>query len=325
MANLVKFFAGLLLVLGLGAGSAGAQENYPNRTIKIIVPTSPGATTDILARALGQIFTKKWGQSVVIENRTGGSEMLGVEAVVKSPADGYTLVLTSNSSITAAPFLYRQMRYDPQKDLTPLAMLGWITPVMLVPASSPVRTVQDLIALAKSKPGELNYGSFGVGTYSHIAMEEFKRRTGTQMLHLAYKGATPAYTALLRNEIAVMLSNLSSAAAHEEAGHARIIAAATLKRAKARPDLPTIAESGLPGFTTGAWWGLFGPANLPPAIADKIRTEVDEALDTPEMKRLYKTNTNEVEKMTHDQFVRFIAEDLENSGREIKGAGIKPQ
>ena len=191
-----SLFAGML-ILALGAGGALAQDQYPSRTVKLIVPTSPGAVTDIIARALGQALSQSWGQPFVIDNRPGGDETLGIEATAKSPPDGYTLVLSSNGGITAAPHLHTHIRYNSQKDLTPIFMLGQVTPVMVVPSSSPVKSVQDLIALAKSKPGELNYGSFGTGSYSHVAMEDFKQRTGTQMMHLPYRGAAPAYTALL--------------------------------------------------------------------------------------------------------------------------------
>ena len=184
--------------------------------------------------------------------------------------------------------------------------------------------MQDLIALAKSKPGELNYGSFGTGSYSHVAMEDFKQRTGTQMMHLPYRGAAPAYTALLRNETAVMIANLSGATGHAEAGTVRIIAGAGPHRSKMRPDLPTVAESGVPGFSTGAWWGLFGPANLPRPIVDKIRAEVSRLLGTPEMQKIFAANTMELVEMTQEQFVRFIRDDLENWAQQIKAAGIKP-
>jgi len=318
-----KIFA-ILLMLAFGMGAALAQEQYPSRTVKIVVPTSPGAVTDVIARAIGQIMSQVWRQTVIIENRAGGNETIGVEFVVKSPADGYTLLVTSNAAITAAPYLFSQLRYDPQRDLVPISMLGWVTPVMVVPSASPVRSVQELIALAKSKPGALNYGSFGTGTYSHVAMEEFKRRTGTQMTHLPYKGAGPAYTALLRNEFAVMLGNLGSAAVHADAGKARIIAAAGAQRSKARPDLPTIAESGLPGFSTGAWWGLFAPANLPRPVLDKIRGDADRMLDTPEMKKVYQTSTMELVTMTPEQLAQFIRNDTQNWAQQIKAAGIKP-
>ena len=318
-----SLFAGML-ILALGTGGTLAQDQYPSRTVKLIVPTSPGAVTDIIARALGQALSQSWGQPFVIDNRPGGDETLGIEATAKSPPDGYTVVLSSNGGITAAPHLHTHIRYDLQKDLTPIFMLGQVTPVMVVPSSSPVKSVQDLIALAKSKPGDLNYGSFGTGSYSHVAMEDFKQRTGTQMMHLPYRGAAPAYTALLRNETAVMIANLSGATGHAEGGTVRIIAGAGPTRSKMRPDLPTVAESGVPGFSTGAWWGLFGPANLPRPIVDKIRAEVSRLLGTPEMQKIFAANTMELVDMTQEQFVRFIRDDLENWAQQIKAAGIKP-
>jgi tripartite-type tricarboxylate transporter receptor subunit TctC len=323
MPTLSKTLMGLLL-LAFCTGAASAQDQYPSRTVKIVVPTSPGAVTDILARALGQAVSQSWGQAVIIDNRPGGDETIGAEAVAKSPPDGYTLLLTNNSALTAAPHLHSQMRYDSQKDFTPIIMLGQVTPVMVVPASSPVRSVQDLIALAKSKPGELNYGSFGNGSYSHVAMEDFMQRTGTKMMHLPYRGAAPAYTAMLRNETAAMFANLSGATGHADAGRVRIIAAAGPHRSKARPDLPTVAESGLPGFSTGAWWGLFGPGNLPSQITHKIRTDVSRILGTPEMQKIFAANTMELLDLTPEQFAQFIRDDLDNWRRQIEAAGIKP-
>lgn len=323
MQTVRKIINGFLFLV-IGAGAALAQAQYPNGTIRIVVPTNPGAVTDILARAIGQALSQSWGQPVVIDNRPGGDETLGADAVAKSPPDGYTLLLTSNGALTAAPHLHSQMRYDSQKDFTPIFMLGQVTPVMVVPASSPVRSVQDLIALAKAKPGELNYGSFGNGSYSHVAMEDFKQRTGTQMMHLPYRGASPAYTAMLRNETAVMIANLSGATGHADAGNVRIVAAAGSQRSKARPDLPTIAESGVPGFSTGAWWGVVGPANLPRPLVEKIRAELSRLLGTPEMQKVFEANTMERMDMTPEQFAQFIRDDLDNWARQIKAAGIKP-
>jgi tripartite-type tricarboxylate transporter receptor subunit TctC len=313
--------AALLLTL---FGETGlAQVRYPDRAIKIIVPTSPGATTDVLARSIGQALSDSWKEPVIVDNRPGADEMIGDELVAKALPDGYTLGVISNAGITASPQLHKEVRYDPQKDFTPIFMLGEITPVMVVPAKSPVRTVQDLIALAKAKPGELNYGSFGNGTYAHVAMEDFKQRTGIRMTHIPYRGATPAYLALIRNEIAVMISNLGSATA--QAGNLRIIAAASAHRSKFRPDLPTIAESGVPGFSTGAWWGVFGPAHLPESVVAKLRAGVAHALETPALQKLYTTNTMERQDMTPEQFVAFIREDTANWTRQIKAAGIKSE
>jgi tripartite-type tricarboxylate transporter receptor subunit TctC len=304
--------------------TAHAQDRYPTRTVRIIVPSSAGGITDLLARVIGQTLSQSWGQPVIIENRPGADELIGTEMVVKSAPDGYMLLVASNAAITAAPNLHSQLPYDSQKDLTPILILGQITPVMIVPASLPVKSVQELIALAKAKPGELNYGSFGNGSYVHVAMEDFKQRTGTQILHIPYKGATPAITALLRSEVAMTIVNIGSVAAHVKAGTVRIIAAAGAQRAAMLPNLPTIAESGVPGFSTGAWWGLFGPANLPRPVVDKIRADGHRALGTPEARTLFETNTFELVEKTPEQFVQFIRDDLGNWARQIKAAGIQP-
>ena len=321
----IVFLSSAALLLALLGEAGQGQDRYPDRAVKIIVPTSPGATTDVLARSIGQALSESWRQPVIVDNRPGADEMIGDELVAKAPPDGYTLGVTSNAGITASPQLHKEVRYDPHQDFTPLVMLGEITPVMVVPAGSPVHTVQDLIALAKAKPGELNYGSFGNGTYAHVAMEDFMQRTGVRMTHVPYRGATPAYLALMRNEVAVMIGNLGSATAQAAASNLRIIAAAGAHRSKLRPDLPTIAESGVPGFSTAAWWGLFGPAHIPEPVVAKIRADVVGALATPALQKLYTTNTMERQDMSPEQFVRFIDEDTANWTRQIKAAGIKPQ
>jgi tripartite-type tricarboxylate transporter receptor subunit TctC len=314
----------MLALLVMGIGSAAAQDQYPDRNIKIIVPTSPGATTDVLARVIGQALTASWGRTVIVENRPGADELLGVDAVAKSPADGYTLLVTSNGGITSSPQLHSQKRYDPINDLTPILHLGQVTPVMVAASSAQVRSFQELISYVKARSGTLNYGSFGNGSYSHVAMEDLKQRTGMEIMHIPYRGAGPAYTALLRDEILVLIANLASATGHENAGGARILAAAGPQRSKARPDLPTIAELGFPGFSTGAWWGLFGPANLPPAIFNKIRTETVRLLGTPDVQKVFQTNTMELSDMTPEQFRQFIRDDTEHWARQFKAAGIKP-
>jgi tripartite-type tricarboxylate transporter receptor subunit TctC len=322
--RIVAALFGVAASLALLSDGASAQNSYPNHAVRIVVPTSPGAVTDVLARAIAQALSQAWGQPVIIDNRPGADEMLGDEIVAKADPDGYTLGIVSNGGITAAPQLHREVHYDPLKDFTPIFMLGEVTPVMIVPGKSPVHTVQELIALAKTKPGELNYGSFGVGSYAHVAMEDFKRRTGVQLTHVPYRGATPAYNALIRDEVAVMIANLSGAIAQADAGNVRIIAAAGPHRSKARPDLPTVAESGVPGFSTGAWWGVLGPAKLPDAIVTKIRTDLTRVLDSPEMKKIYDINTMERDDMTVAQFTQFIRDDTEYWAQQIKAAGIQP-
>ena len=314
---------GVILLLALGLVSASAQEPYPTRTVRIIVPSTPGGVTDILARVVAQGLAQSWGQAVIVDNRPGADEIIGTDAVAKSPPDGYTLLVTSNAPLTSLPHLHRQMRYDALKDFTPILALGQVTPVMNVPASLPVRSVQDLIALAKAKPGELNYGSFSNGSYVHVAMEDFKQRTGTQLMHIPYKGSTPAITALLRGEIAVLIVNISNVDAHVRAGTIRTIAAAGARRPAICPDLPTVAEAGVPGFSTGSWWGLLAPVDLPPAIVDKIRSEVTRLLASPEVQRILTTNTLEPVDVAPDQLGQFMREDFDRWGRMIRATGIR--
>jgi len=312
---------GAVVLVALAGEAELAASEYPNHTVKIIVPTSPGAVTDVLARAIAQALSQTWGRSVIVENRPGGDEMIGDEMVAKATPDGYTLGVISNSGITSAPLLHRDVRYDPVKDFTPIDMLGQITPVMVVPVKSPVHTVQELIALAKSEPGQLNFGSFGTGSYAHVAMEDFMQRTGIKMTHVPYRGATPAYEALIRGDVAVMIANLGSAHAQEQAGFVRIIAAAGPNRSKARPGLPTVAES-VPGFSTGAWWGMFGPAKMPAPVVNKILADLLRNLDTPQMAKIYKANTMERQDLSRDQFIEFIRADIRNWARQIKAVGV---
>jgi tripartite-type tricarboxylate transporter receptor subunit TctC len=322
MPTLLQIASGLLL-LALGA-TAGAQERYPSRTVRIIVPTSPGGVTDVLARLLGQGLTQAWGQPVIVDNRPGADNMIGTEAAAKSPADGYTLLVTSDAPMTGNPHLHKELRYDPLKDFTPLLMLGQITPVLNVTASLPARSFAELVALAKAKPGALNYGSFGNGTYTHLSMEDLKQRAGIDLFHIPYKGSTPAITALLRGEISVLIVNMGNLADHARAGSIRIIAAAGAKRSAYLPDLPTIAESGVPGFSTGAWWGLFAPASLSADTADRIRTDAQRILTTPEARKLYEAQTIERIELTPEQFGRLIRDDLDKWGALVKATGLKP-
>jgi tripartite-type tricarboxylate transporter receptor subunit TctC len=249
--------------------------------------------------------------------------MIGAMSVAKSAADGYTMLVTSDAAITGNPHLHKNMGYEPLKDFTPLLMLGQITPVLNVPASLPVRSFKELVALAKSKPGALNYGSFGNGTYTHLSMEDLKRRTGMDLMHIPYKGSTPAITALLRGEISALIVNMGNIADHAQAGTIRILAAAGARRPALRPDLPTIAEEGVPGFSTGAWWGLFAPAGLPRDVGDKIRADVSRILATPETRKIYETQTIEAVEMTQPQFAQLIRDDYDKWGALIKAVGIE--
>jgi len=216
----------LAVLLLAGASTAAHAQTYPSATVKLIVPVPAGVVTDTMARIVAQRLAEAWGQPVVVDNRPGGNYAVGAQAVAKSPPDGLTLLVAPDSTVTANPHLFSKLPYDPVKDLTPIIVLCRITPVLVINPSLAVRSVPELIALAKAKPGSLNYGSYGIGTYAHLSMEEFKQRTGTDIVHIPYRGAAPAVTALLAGDVAMLLLNLSSIEEHEKTGKARILAAA---------------------------------------------------------------------------------------------------
>jgi tripartite-type tricarboxylate transporter receptor subunit TctC len=202
----------VLLGLAAIASSAASAQTFPSGTIKLIVPVPAGGVTDTMARIVAQRLSEAWGQSVVVDNRPGGNYAVGAQAVARSPADGLTLLVAPDSTVTANPHLISKLPYDPVKDLTPIIVLCRITPVMVINPSLPVQNVQELIALAKGKPGSLNYGSYGIGTYAHLSMEDFKRKTGIDIVHIPYRGAAPATTALLAGDVSMLLLNLSHSA-----------------------------------------------------------------------------------------------------------------
>jgi tripartite-type tricarboxylate transporter receptor subunit TctC len=312
---------GALLLAGMGAAASG--ETYPSATVKLIVPVPAGGVTDTMARIVAQRLSEVWGQPVVVDNRPGGNYAVGTQAVARSPADGLTLLVAPDSTVTANPHLFSKLGYDPVKDLTPIIVLCRITPVLVINPSLPVQSVHELIALAKAKPGSLNYGSYGIGTYAHLSMEDFKQRTATDIVHIPYRGAAPAVTALLAGDVGMLLLNLSSIEEHEKTGKARILAAAGAKRAALRPDLPTIAEAGVPGFATTAWFALFGPANMAPDLVAKIHADVAKVLEASQTREFFRVNSFERVELTPAQFSQLIQDDLAHWGALIKAVGAK--
>jgi len=312
--------AAVCVVLAVFATAAPAQ-NYPSGPVKLIVPIPAGGVTDVMARVIGQRLQEMWGQTVVVENRPGGNSGVGAQAVERAPADGLTLLVAPDATFTANPALFSKLIYDPDS-FTPISVLARGTPVLIVHPSLPVRTVPELVAYAKANPGKLSYGSFGIGTYSHLSMEDLERRTGIEMQHVPYRGAAPGLNGLLGNEVSVMLLNLSSVEEHAKAGRVRLIAAAAEKRAPALPDLPTISEM-VPGFKTSVWFGLWGPAKMPPELVIKIHGDVAKALDLSETKQFFKTNSFERVDLSPRQFGELVQSDLEHWSDLIKALGVK--
>jgi tripartite-type tricarboxylate transporter receptor subunit TctC len=301
---------------------AESQGTYPTQSVRLIVPVPAGGVTDTMARMVGQRLSERWGQPVVVDNRPGGNYGVGAQAVGRSPADGYTLLIAPDSAFTANPALIGKLSYDP-KEFTPIAVLCRASPVLVVNAQVKADNVKELIALAKSQPGQLNYGSYGIGTYAHLSMEDFKQRTGTDIVHVPYRGAAQAANDLLAGSISMLLLNLSSIEAHEKTGKVKILAAATAQRLASRPDLPTIAESGVPGFQTSVWFALWGPPNMPPTLVDKLHDDVSKVLDLPQTREFFKTNAFERVALSPAQFGALIDSDLRHWSALIRAVGAR--
>ena len=306
----------------LAFAAAANAQTYPNAQVRLIVPTSPGGVTDTMARIVAQRLTEQLGQAVIVDNRAGGNGSVGAIAVAHAPTDGLTLLVTSDATITANPSLSSKLGYS-AKDFTPIIVLCRGTPVLVVNGAVPANNVKELIALAKAKPGTLNYGSYGVGTYAHLSMEEFKQRTGTDIVHIPYRGAAPAAQALLAGDVSMLLLNYSSIADHEKTGKVKILAAAGAKRAQVRPELPTIAEAGVPGFSTTVWFALFGPANMPADLVARIHADVSKVLDLPQTKEFFEKNSFERVPLSPAQFGKLIDDDSKHWARLINQVGAK--
>jgi tripartite-type tricarboxylate transporter receptor subunit TctC len=300
----------------------GAAQTFPAGPVKLIVPVPAGGVTDAISRVVGQGLSDLWGKPVVIENRPGGNYSVGVQAVAAAPPDGHTLIALPDSTITANPHLFAKLAYDPGRDLTPITPLCRIIPVLVINASVPARSVQELVALAKAKPGTLNYGSYGIGTYAHLSMEDFKQRTGTNIVHVPYRGAAPAAQGLLAGDVSMLLLSVSSIEEHERTGRVRILANASEQRSALKPALATVAEAGVPGFATVAWFGLFGPAKMSPELVVRIHADVTKVLGSPSVRDYFAKSSFERIDVTPAQFADLIRRDSEHWGRLIRSLNI---
>lgn len=273
----------LIAALALAASGSAFAQAWPSKPVKIVVPFAPGGTTDVVARMVGQKLSEIWGQTVVIENRAGAGGNLGADAVAKSPADGYTLLMASGS-ITINPNLYAKMPFDTQRDLLPITNVASGPMMLVVQDASPYKSVKDLIAAAKAKPGTLNFGSAGVGSQVHLAAENFADAAGIEVQHVPYKGEAVAYNDLLGGQVQFMVGNMAAASALTGPGRLRALAVTSRTRSAQFPDIPTVAESGLPGFENTGWFGFFAPAGTPKAVIDKIHQDTVKAVSDTQIK-----------------------------------------
>jgi tripartite-type tricarboxylate transporter receptor subunit TctC len=280
---------GVAMTVGLWLAAAGASaQTYPSRPITIVVPASPGGVTDMLGRILAKRISERWGQQGVVENKPGANNQLAAEYVAKAAPDGYTLFVGPETTFVVNPSIYARLNYDPVKDFTPITGLITINQALLVNPSLPVNSVKELIALAKAKPGEFNYGTFGIGSSGHLNMELFQNQANIKLTPVHYKGATPALTDVMAGHIQLMFISVGSAVPQSKAGKVRMLAIGARKRLDALPDMPTVAESGgLPGFEAVSWFGLYGPAGMPADVVAKINTEVRSLFADPEVRKTF--------------------------------------
>jgi tripartite-type tricarboxylate transporter receptor subunit TctC len=313
----------IAVCLAIGITPASPQE-YPAGNIRFIVNVAAGGVTDTLARIVGQGLTEKWGKPVIVENRVGGNSAVAAQAVVRAPADGLTLFVTADAPFTATPFMVKELNFR-LADFTPIAVICRPVPVFAVNASLGIKTVQDFIALAKATSAPLSYGSQGVGTYGHLGMEDLKRRADINLVHVPYRGGAPALEGLVRGDVAALITNYANIAPFEESGKVDIIAAAGEQRTGLRPNLPTIAQSGVPGFSVSTWFGMFGPANMAPSLVGKIRDGVNTVLSTEKSAEHLKNNSCERVNATPQQFHDLILADAQYWRSVIDSVGIKPE
>ncbi len=277
--------AWVLIGLACLLPAAVEAETYPSKTVTIVVPAAPGGVTDVLARTLAQRLTAAWGHQVVVENKPGGNNQIAAELVTKAPPDGHTLLIGPEVTFIANPALYGKLNYDPINGFTSIVGLVTINHALITHPSLPVQNVKELIALAKKKPGEINYGTFGAGSTGHLNMELFQVVTGTKFTAVHYRGATPALNDVIGGHIQMMFISVGTAVPQARSGKVKMLAIGAKKRMAALPDVPTIAESGLPGFEAVSWFGLFGPPGMPADVVGKINAEVRHIFDDPEIKK----------------------------------------
>jgi len=317
-AQAIAVAAGCALALSHGAVSAQA---FPNKPIRMVVPFAPGGPTDIVGRAIAQRMTETFGQTVIVDNRAGAGGVVGADLVAKAPADGYTVLLCSTGAIAINPGLMPNMPYDSVRDFAPLSLVVTIPYLLLVSASSPMHSVQAMIAAAKSRPGQLNFGSAGTGSTSHLAGELFKSMAKIDMVHVPYKGSAPAATDLIGGQLHTMFDAVAVALPLVRGGKLRALGISTVKRSQLVPDVPTIAEAGVPGYEVATWHGICAPAGTPRPVVTTLNHAIVKAVHHPETKQRLVSIGADVVGSTPDAFARFIRSELEKWSRIIKASG----
>ena len=314
----------MLFALAALCATLAYGQSYPTKPVKIVVPFTAGSATDILARTFGQKLSEIWGQPVIIENHPGAGGTIGAAIVAKAPPDGYTLLVHSAAQ-AYNPSIYPNLSYDTAKDFAEIVPLAGQPNVLVVAPATGYKTVNDLIAAAKKKPGELNFASAGTGSGTHINAEKFRLAAGIDVVHIPYKGTPEALTDTMTGRITYFFSPISAALPNIREGKLIALGVSTAKRSSVLPNVPTIAESGLPGFDYNLWVGLFAPAGTPADVVEKIARDVGRAIATPEVTERLTALGAEAMPMTPAEFTKFVGIEIDESGKVIKAANIKVQ
>lgn len=308
----------------LAGGCAGAlAQDWPSKPLRFIAPNLPGGPTDILARLLGQKLAESLGQSVVIENRAGAAGNIGTEAAARAAPDGYTLVTGNNATFGANVTLYKRLGFDPVKDFAPVIFVATQPNILVVHPSLPANTVKELVALAKARPGQLNYSGSGMGAAAHLAAELFKSMTVTSIVHIPYKSAAPALTDLMAGETQLMFATSLSVIQHIKANRVRALGVTTDKRSRFLPDLPTIAEAGVPGFEASTWHGVLVPAGTPGAIVERFNTEINRVLQLTDVRDRLAAMGAETVGGSAKEFADHIQREIPKWAKVVKAIGVQ--
>lgn len=318
-----SFAAAVLVFAIIGtATTESAAHTYPTKPIRLVVPVAAGGGTDFTARLLGQKLAEAWGQSVIVDNRPGAAGNIGVEIVAKATPDGYTLVMPI-TSFPINPSLYEKLPFDTVKDFSPVVLAASAPLLLVVNPSLPAKSVRELVALAKSKPGQLNFANSGSGTTGHLAGELFKRMAGVDIVSVAYKGGGPAITALLGGEVEMFFATIPGVVGHVKAGKLRALGVTSAKRVAELPDIPTVAESGLPGFEVIGWFGIFAPAGTPRSVITRLNGELAKILQMPDVRERLAGHGLIPGGGTPEQLGAFLKSEIARWAKLIKEAGIR--
>ena len=320
---MMRWPAGLLTFLALAiAPLAHAQDDYPNRTVRIIVPFAPGGSTDVVARILADKLGTELRQSFVVENRSGAGGNIGADAVAKASPDGYTLLMGTTGVLAINKYLYKEMSFDPERDLVPVSYTSLITNILVVNPQVPAKTVSELVALARAKPGSLTFASSGAGSSTHLSAELFKSMAGVDILHVPYKGSSQAITDLMGGQVTMLFDNAPSSIPFVEQGKLRALAVTSTKRLPNLPDVPTLDEAGVKGYESLSWSGIMAPAGTPKRVIDKLNAAIEKILRDPDVKQRFASLGVEPVGGPPEAFSRHIRAESEKWARVVKTANI---